>query len=214
VPKPVRVAVTKTPAGIACHPAIAAAIDAAAGHLSDAGYAVEAIDPPLVAEIAALWRTLLNTDLRNLMRGAIREYGSDDVNTVIDDYERDVPPIDLAGYARALADRTRLLREWNRFLARCPLVLAPVSQMPPFPQGEDRRGIERMRKMLDEQGMLYAVNLLGLPASAVPTGLHDGVPIGVQIVGPRFREDLCLDAAQAIEDRVGILAERLWAKTG
>jgi amidase len=214
LPQPIRVAVTKIPAGIACHPAVAAAIDEAASHLADAGYEIEAVDPPLVAEIAALWRMLLNTDLRNLMRGAIREYGSDDVNRVIDDYGHDVPPVDLPAYARALADRTRFLREWNRFLERYPLVLAPVSQMPPFPQGEDRRGIDRMRKMLDEQSMLYAVNLLGLPASAVPTGFHDGVPIGVQIVGPRFREDLCLDAAQAIEDRVGILAERLWAKSG
>jgi amidase len=57
--------------------------------------------------------------------------------------------------------------------------------------------------------MLYAVNLLGLPAAAVPTGLHDGVPIGVQIIGARFREDLCLDAAQAIENAVGVLARRL-----
>ena len=42
-----------------------------------------------------------------------------------------------------------------------------------------------------------------------PTGLHDGVPLGVQIIGQRFREDLCLDAAQAIENAVGVLAQRL-----
>ena len=59
--------------------------------------------------------------------------------------------------------------------------------------------------------MLYSVNLLGLPAAAVPTGLHDGVPLGVQIIAPRFREDLCLTAAQAIEERTGVLVERLWA---
>jgi len=66
--------------------------------------------------------------------------------------------------------------------------------------------------MLDEQSMLYAVNLLGLPAAAVPTGIQGGVPIGVQIIGPRFREDLCLDAAQAIENGVGVLAEQLLAR--
>jgi amidase len=31
----------------------------------------------------------------------------------------------------------------------------------------------------------------------------------VQIIGARFREDLCLDAAQAIENAVGVLARRL-----
>jgi amidase len=66
--------------------------------------------------------------------------------------------------------------------------------------------------MLDEQSILCSVNLLGLPAAAVPTGLVDGVPIGVQIIAQRFREDLCLDAAQAIETAVGVLTPQLWAR--
>jgi dUTPase len=37
---------------------------------------------------------------------------------------------------------------------------------------------------------------------AVPTGIANGLPVGVQIIGPRFREDLCLAAAEAIEARV------------
>ena len=49
------------------------------------------------------------------------------------------------------------------------------------------------------------VNLLGLPAAAVPTGLADGLPTGVQVIGNRFREDLCLAAAEAIEARLGVL---------
>jgi amidase len=44
--------------------------------------------------------------------------------------------------------------------------------------------------------------VLGLPAVALPTGLSGGLPVGVQIVGPRFREDLTLAAALAIEARV------------
>jgi amidase len=39
----------------------------------------------------------------------------------------------------------------------------------------------------------------------VPTGLADGMPMGVQIIGPRFREDVCLDCADAIEARVGAI---------
>ena len=52
---------------------------------------------------------------------------------------------------------------------------------------------------------MMAVPVLGLPAMAVPTGAVDGLPMGVQIVGPRFREDLCLAEAEAIEARVGVL---------
>jgi len=49
---------------------------------------------------------------------------------------------------------------------------------------------------------MMAIPVLGLPAMAVPTGVANGLPVGVQIVGPRFREDLCLAAAAAIEARV------------
>jgi len=39
----------------------------------------------------------------------------------------------------------------------------------------------------------------------------DGHPVGVQLIGSRYREDQCLDAAATIEARVGVLAKRLWA---
>ncbi len=208
-PSPIRVAVTKEPAGIPCDPAVAAAIDAAATHLSNAGYAVEALDPPLVAEIAACWRTLLTADAKVMMESAIRTHGSPDINAVHDGYQAASSPSDLEGYMKAFGERTRLMRAWRVFLEDIPLVLAPVSQVPPFDQGEDLKGPERVRRMLDEQSMLYAVNLLGLPAASVPTGLHNGAPLGVQIIGAPFREDLCLDAAQAVENAVGVLTAQL-----
>ena len=49
------------------------------------------------------------------------------------------------------------------------------------------------------QQMLLATPLLGLPSVSVPTGLAGGLPMGVQVIAPRWREDLALDAAEAIE---------------
>ena len=48
------------------------------------------------------------------------------------------------------------------------------------------------------------VDLLGLPATAVPVGRAGGVPMGVQVIGSRYREDLTLDAAEVIEARHGL----------
>ena len=54
------------------------------------------------------------------------------------------------------------------------------------------------------------INYLSLPAGVVPGGFAGGLPVGVQIIGRRFREDLILDAMQAIEAAVGVLAFELW----
>ncbi len=50
-----------------------------------------------------------------------------------------------------------------------------------------------------------SINALGLPAIALPVGTGGGLPQSVQVIGPRYREDLCLDAAAALEDRVGVI---------
>ena len=55
--------------------------------------------------------------------------------------------------------------------------------------------------------MTLAVNAPGLPAVSLPVGIADGLPQAVQVIGPRYREDLCLDASAALEDRVVILTE-------
>jgi len=42
--------------------------------------------------------------------------------------------------------------------------------------------------------------------------LVQGKPVGVQLIAGRYREDLALDAAAAIEKRVGMLVRQLWEK--
>ncbi len=57
---------------------------------------------------------------------------------------------------------------------------------------------------------LVAVNYLGLPAAAVPSAMHESGPVGVQLISRPHREDLCLDAAQAVEDGAGTMSGQLW----
>jgi amidase len=115
------------------------------------------------------------------------------------------PDLDKMGYVEALIARQGVARAWTRFQAERPLILGPVSTRSPFPVGRDLEGPAAGSEILESMRLVVAVNLLGLPAAAVPVGASGGLPQGVQIIGPRYREDLCLDAAQAIEDRFGIL---------
>ena len=209
LPHPIRVAVVECDA----HPGVRAAIDQAANALANAGYAVEAVEPPEIERLKEVWFRIIFADFRATMEESVRRLGSPEVNRIVDAYfsmAGEMP--DLGGYVRDLAERNRLLRAWNLFLEERPLVLAPVSTEPPFPVNDDLKGPERVREIFDSLRYTSAMNLIGLPGVVAPTGLYRGAPIGVQIVGRRYREDVCLDAAEAIESSAGVLSERLWAR--
>lgn len=211
-PAPIKVAVTKTAHGIPMHDAVAASIDQAAAHLADAGYAVEAVEPPNIAEVFQLWCDLIYTEMRLFMDDAIRAHCSDGMQMIADAYYEMGASLDLEGYLRGAARRSTLLRDWMMFLEAYPVVLCPLSHQPPWPTNADLESKAKVQEIFRAFTYMSSINLLGLPAAIVPTGLHAGAPIGVQLVGSRYREDIVLDAAQAIEDRVGVLARQLWAR--
>ncbi|HQN13583.1 MAG TPA: amidase family protein, partial [Quisquiliibacterium sp.] len=76
-----------------------------------------------------------------------------------------------------------------------------VSGEPPFPWGLDTESAQTVMRVKRAQASQFAVPLLGLPAVSVPTGMAGPVPMGVQLIGQRFREDMVLDAAEVIEAR-------------
>jgi amidase len=201
---PIRVAVVPEPAGGTTEPAVAMAVRRAADALSDAGYAMEELNPPDVAGVARNWVDLVMTDVR-MMWAIIGPLSSPDAQTFMANAMESTPALDLAGYITTMADRNGHGRAWSQFQAQHPLVLGPVCTTLAFPVGADIDGIEGTRAALDSMRLTVVANGLGLPAAAVPTGLEGGLPTGVQVIGPRYREDLCLDAAQAIEDRLGTI---------
>ncbi|MBI2159501.1 MAG: hypothetical protein HYU25_03760, partial [Candidatus Rokubacteria bacterium] len=204
VERPIRVALTPDPAKQGVHPHVAAAVRAAGASLANAGYAVEEVDPPDVAGVARCWAALVINETRHVTLPWIRKYGDPDVNRAVELTLEATPDVGLDGYIRALAERAKHIRDWMLFLERYPLVVGPVSTEPPFVVGFDTASVERTAEVLRAQRLLVAANLLGLPAASVPTGMANGVPLGVQVIGSRYREDLCLDAAEVIEAQHGL----------
>ena len=112
--------------------------------------------------------------------------------------------LDLDGYVKALARRSTILREWLLFFERYPLLLMPVCWERPFPIDFDQQGDAAVRRMMDAHHPMLAVSVLGLPGLSVPTGLAEGVPVGVQLVAGRFQEETCLAAGEVLEARTAI----------
>jgi amidase len=109
--------------------------------------------------------------------------------------------LDFDGYINAFASRASILREWLLFFERYPLLLMPVSWQRAFPVDFDQQGDEAVSRMLKAHHPMLAVSILGLPGLSVPTGLVDGVPMGIQLVSGRFQEEICLTAGEIIEAR-------------
>lgn len=190
---------TINPSGLGVHPAVEQAVRQAADALVRAGYEVEEVEPPDTDAVADLWWRLAWWEIDTLSGAGIRKFGDAGVKRSIDMYVAATPKVDLAAYMRGVAARATHLRKWLAFLERYPLILGPVSAEPPFLVDFDvQPGLdgETLRRA---QRLLIAVNLLGLPAVAVPAGVANGVPVGVQLIGSPFREDLCLDAAEIVE---------------
>jgi amidase len=201
-PTPIRVAVVTDPAGAGVSPDVAAGVRRAAEALAAAGYDVDEIEPPEIALAAATFRQVLMPDVR-VTWPLSAPLASADANRSMELFMELAPEIDRATYARAFMTRRALARAWSKFQAERPLIVAPVSTQPPFELGADLT-LEGAAAIQHALRLVVAVNLLGLPAVAVPAGVGGGLPQAVQIIGPAFREDLCLDAAEVVEEAAGL----------
>jgi aspartyl-tRNA(Asn)/glutamyl-tRNA(Gln) amidotransferase subunit A len=99
-------------------------------------------------------------------------------------------------------DRRALVNEVAGIFNDVDLILTPTSSMPPFaaegPMPTEINGVEVHAGMSVVLTML--ANLVNLPALSVPAGLtSSNLPVGLQVIGPRFREDLLLAAACRFE---------------
>lgn len=199
---PRRAALCIRPEGMPVVPEVEAALRDAARRLQDAGYTVVELDslPPLRGPArlqSQLW-------LAGLPRGgmAAAEREGEAVSLAIYRHMSQLcPQADFNGYQDALTARAGFLREWLLFFEKYPLVLCPVSGELPFPDQLDAQGFDAFQRILEAQLTQVGLPLLGLPGLTVTTGFIGRVPVGVQLLASRYREDLLLDAGDEIARR-------------
>ncbi|MEP6792585.1 MAG: amidase family protein, partial [Ramlibacter sp.] len=188
-----RVALCLRPDGMQTQPDICAALLDAAALLRDAGYAVEEVDalPPLKDALAVQIMLWMGDGYEGLVQAAQRE-GDPGALTALAGQRELVRSAGIQDLSMALIRRAGIARAWQLFLECYPLVLLPVCAELPFENDLDLKGSESYERVWRSQLTMIALPVTGLPAISVNTGRVGKAPVGVQLVAPRFREDLCL----------------------
>ncbi|MGE5829887.1 MAG: amidase [Micromonosporaceae bacterium] len=203
--KPIRVALVVHPAGQGTAEQVQQGVRKAAAALQDAGYAIDEIEPPSIDAAAHALLVMLSTP--GIRRGW-QEFGSPlapaDTQRFMSAFFEAAGDPDVTAGELAFMTRQSVLRAWGEFQQTHPLIVGPICTELAGEAGTDLQP-GQVAQTIHSMRMAMAVNALGLPAVALPVGIGDGLPQAVQIIGPRYREDLCLDAAEAIEDRLGII---------
>ncbi|PJE68472.1 Asp-tRNA(Asn)/Glu-tRNA(Gln) amidotransferase GatCAB subunit A [Candidatus Shapirobacteria bacterium CG10_big_fil_rev_8_21_14_0_10_38_8] len=101
-----------------------------------------------------------------------------------------------AYYLKAMKVRTLIKRDFNEVFKKVDVLISPVSPNPPFKLGEKVN--DPMQMYLAD---IYTVtaNLAGIPGLSIPAGFVDGLPVGMQILGPQFSEKMLFQVGKIYE---------------
>ncbi|WP_306119416.1 MULTISPECIES: amidase [unclassified Roseitalea] len=186
-----------------CAPAVEERTRAAARALEDLGAAIEPLGSidTLGADAHKVAGTILTASLADWL--AIMDIGCDEVTPITAAFAeqgRTMGAAELFAASRALARVSH--RAWALFDA-CDVILMPVLSGPPpaigafDPQATDPAA--RLAQMAALAPNVSLANVAGLPALALPFGLDDGLPVGVQLLGPMGSDAALLGLGARLE---------------
>jgi Asp-tRNA(Asn)/Glu-tRNA(Gln) amidotransferase A subunit family amidase len=177
-----------------------AAVDGAAKMLSNHGFAVEPFELHGLDRALELWWFFFGPVIAHLLNANLSGHESQ-LSPMLCEYLSQAAssnPVSLDWFLQACAERDLLRETILRQMDSVPILLSPVSSAPAFRHGEGnyRPGTGYLDTMRFSQWL----NLTGFPGAAVPISFsNEGLPIGVQIIGRPFEEELVLAVAEALE---------------
>jgi aspartyl-tRNA(Asn)/glutamyl-tRNA(Gln) amidotransferase subunit A len=101
-----------------------------------------------------------------------------------------------AFYGQAQKVRTLIKQEHDELFGRCDLLASPTSPTVAFPLGSRT---ENPLAMYLADVLTIPSNLAGMPGLSIPCGLSEGLPVGLQLIGPQFSENTLFRAGHALE---------------
>lgn len=195
-----RAAICLRPDGLETAKEVSDAVADAGKRLERAGWTVEEItEIPPFEEAADLQMKLWLSDGYDALRDAAEREGDPGALAILRHQEPVARTLDLAVFSKLLTRRATLVRAWEMFFETYAVIVMPPCGELPFPWQLDLKGDASLERVLRAQMPQIALPFIGMPGLTVSTGLVGRVPVGVQIVAGRYREDLCLLAGEAIE---------------
>jgi Asp-tRNA(Asn)/Glu-tRNA(Gln) amidotransferase A subunit family amidase len=183
------------------------AVRRSANLLEHAGYRAEPFRPDGLEEARELWWKFFGTAGGMILGPMLRGHESELSPTLREFYSwTAAEPLHsgqslLASWLGRDEVREKILRQMQKYR----VLVCPTAAIPAFRHGEREWKVEgKTVKYLDAWSYCEWFNLLGFPAVVVPMGFSDeGLPIGVQIVGRPWEEELILAIAVALEQARG-----------
>ena len=196
--KGLKVAFSPSLGGHPVDPEIAALVAAAAGRFQDLGAQVEEADPGL-PDCGPPFRIHWFAGAANLLSAY-----SDEQKALMDpgllEIAAEGAGYPVLDYLAAVRQREAIGVAMNRFHTAYDLLLTPALPIPAFEAGLERPRTGGQERWVDWTPFSYPFNLTRQPAASVPGGLtSEGLPAGLQIVGPLYADALVLRAARAFE---------------
>jgi amidase len=195
-----RIAYAADIAGIGVEGEIDDICRAAAGRLAGAGAAVEeiAFDVSEGRDPYQVWRGAWMVGQQHARLARLAEFGENLRGNV----ERGLT-VTVAELAAAEAARLAVFHRFRELFERFDVLLTPAAPVRPYPiemNFPTEVSGRRLENYIDWIAPAFLVTLVSLPAGNVPAGkTGDGLPVGLQIVAPRFEEPLILSVAKLVQ---------------
>jgi Asp-tRNA(Asn)/Glu-tRNA(Gln) amidotransferase A subunit family amidase len=183
-----------------------ATVQRAAAFLSDQGFAVESFMLSGLDRVIDLWWFFFGPVISYLFRPIVTGH-EEQISPMLLEYLAHADSqadLTLDQFVAACASRDHIRAEIVRQMKDVSVLLSPVSSGPAFrhAEGSWRSGAEHSYRDM----MRYSqwLNLTGLPGISVPFGVSsEGLPIGVQVIGRPYEEELILTVAERLEQARG-----------
>jgi Asp-tRNA(Asn)/Glu-tRNA(Gln) amidotransferase A subunit family amidase len=204
--KGLRVGVLETDALGKATPETEAAVRRAAKILEGEGFEVEALRIDGLDRAIDCWWFFFGPVVAGLFTETIKGHEATLSRIFQEYYSAALPRKPLSGDAilAGRTDRDNLRADILRQMRDVPILLSPVSTEPAFRHGEGNYRLGAPHCYRDTMRFSQWTNLTGFPGATVPLGMSpEGLPIGVQVIGRPYEEELVLAVAEKIESARG-----------